>query len=193
MDLFHVPLCYQDQIQEHPETFPIQDIRAHGYERSTLGYYLKYDDFDGLQALSTHPTFNCEGVLTISPCDLPLWDHLPNESLLSVSAFYGSLKCFKFLLLNESKVSSSVCESSVKGGHIEIVRICEHQHGDFTHSLSSAISYLRHDIANWLMMNFTVNGFTFKECIQSNNFVAIFYLLANRTDINAPLVFYSYI
>jgi hypothetical protein len=77
----------------------------------------------------------------------------------------------------------------VKGGHYEIVHICEHEHGDFTDCLSAAISFLRNDIADWLIMNFAVNGFTLKECIQSNNFAAVVYLLENGTDFNAAFRF----
>jgi hypothetical protein len=153
---------------------------------------LKYDKFDELQRLSTIANFDFSATTFISPCDLPPGKTMDKESLLSVSAFYGSVQCFKFLLLNGVTVTSSVCSSAVKGGELEIIQICEQEKGDFSDCLQPSVEYLRNDVADWLLQNFKVNEFTDEDCIGSLNFSALAYLHAQGGDIRNPGVAHFY-
>jgi hypothetical protein len=183
-----IPRCFKSQFQRNPTNFPINDIRKYGYQHSTIGYYLKYDQFDGLQQLSAVPNFSFEETLPISPCDLSNEFLVPDQTLISVAAFYGSIHCFKFLSLNHALISASVCRSSVQGGNNEIIRLSEQNHGDFIDCLPIAVSYLRNDVADWLLTNYPVHEFTFNEAIQSFNFPAISYLLENHFDFRTPTI-----
>jgi hypothetical protein len=174
--------CFADRYQE--KDFGLEEIVEWGYERNSLGFFLKFNDFDNLQVQSTDPGFDYEQEIFISIYDNRRSWMLEKESLLSFSAFYGSVACFKFIFLNGSKVSRSVTKSSVKGGNHEILMICEQEHGDFTKCLPIAVQYLRNNIADWLLMNFKVSPFSFIDCILSVNFPCIFFLLSNGGDLN---------
>jgi ankyrin repeat protein len=177
-----VPNCFREGYGA--EDFELEGVREWGYEGNSQGFIVKYDDFVGLRALSAHPLFKFDIEIFISPFDLPVDVKSQAQSLLSVSAFYGALKCFKFLLLNGCRVSASVCEFSVKGGSLEVIRISEQEGGDFTHCLPASVSYMRNDIADWLLQNFEVGKFSFADCIASANFACILYLLADEADVN---------
>jgi hypothetical protein len=193
-DLFRespIPEYFTTQYQQNPTNFPITDLRKHGYEQGTIGYFLKYDDFDGFQTYSTFPNFTFDTQISISPNDLPLNVQLENQSFLSISAFYGSIQCFKFLLLNGMKVAAAESESAVRGGHLEIIRLCEQQHGEFRNCLSIAIGYYRNDVADWLLNTFELSDLTTKDAAESTNFKAIFYLIGNGVDVNEKIVIES--
>jgi hypothetical protein len=143
------PKCFQERFSA--EDFEMEEVKECGYERKSLGGCLKFDDFEVLRALSTHPKFRFEQEILISVFDLPHGTNPEHQSLLSVSGFYGALQCFKYVLLNGCEVSSSVCEMSIKGGHLEIIGICEAEKGDFGRSLCGAVRYLRNEIADWLL------------------------------------------
>jgi hypothetical protein len=179
-----IPACFRALKEESKDLFPIEDIREFGYPKNSIGFFLKYYKFDELQQLSTFRNFNFSADTFISPCDLPPETSLNQESLLSISAFYGSVKCFKFLFMNGANVTSSVCVSAVKGGDLEIIQICEQEHGDFSKCLGASVSYLRNDVADWLLQNFEVNEFTFEECINCLNFAAFSYLHAKGGEDN---------
>ena len=48
-----------------------------------------------------------------------------NVSLINYAALYGSLKCFKFLLLNEGEIDDATFYFAISGFNIEIIRIVE--------------------------------------------------------------------
>jgi hypothetical protein len=179
-----VPNCFRELFEKKKHLFPIDEIRQFGYPKNSIEYFLKADNFDELQRFSTFADFNFSATTFISPCDLLYGIELENKSLLSVSAFYGSVQCFKFLLLNFVEVTSSVCASAVKCGDLEIIQICEQEHGDFSGCLQPSVAYHRNDVADWLLQNFTVNRFTYEDCIKSLNFPALAYLHAKRGEIS---------
>ena len=43
---------------------------------------------------------------------------------ISIDAFFGSIKCFNFLLLNESKLENTF-KYAISGGDLEIIHLCE--------------------------------------------------------------------
>jgi hypothetical protein len=69
--------------------------------------------------------FTFEREIFISAFDLPHETNPGHQSLLSVSGSCVALRCFKNVFLNGCGVSASVCEFSIKGGLLEIIRICE--------------------------------------------------------------------
>lgn len=94
---------------------------------------------------------------TVSPSEC-----LNNRApLICAAAFYGALKCFKFLFL--SKADLLACDESddplgltqyaTIGGSLEIFRLCNNEVGHSRECLNSAISYWRDDIAHWIIEN----------------------------------------
>ena len=84
---------------------------------------LRYDDVDSLQSfLSINEVVNLNE--TIVPFNL-FEDFVPNgfTSYLNYAAAYGSIKCFKYLLLNHANVDEYTFKFAVFGGNIEIIKI----------------------------------------------------------------------
>jgi hypothetical protein len=180
----NAPQCFADQFKKSKENFPIEDIRRFGYDKTSIGFFLKFDNFDEIQKLSTVADFDFFSPTFISPCDLPHPTTLNSESLLSVCAFYGSIECFKFIFLNGVPVLNPVCISAVKGGNLEILQICEQEHGDFSKCLPASVAYLRNDVADWIINNFKPQACHCKDSIQSLNFQALVYLCAQQNNIH---------
>jgi ankyrin repeat protein len=158
--------------------FSLEEIGQFSYVKFSMGYYLKYDDLDGLQLLTTIPKYDFNCTTFISDYDLPMQSfEVDLRPLLAVSAFYCSIKCFKFLVINDAIVSKSVCRSSVEGGHLELVRICEQLHGIFTNCLHHAIRYLHPQIAEWIFTNFPPQDYSLMSCIKSMNVVGLWFLV----------------
>jgi hypothetical protein len=123
LNKWHFPECFWDRLAAGG--LQLNEIREFWYERDSVGFFLKFDDFDRLQLQSTDGDFRFESEIFISVYDLPFGEDRSKKSLLSVSAFYGAEACFKFIFLNGTAVTPSVSESSVKGGNDEILLICE--------------------------------------------------------------------
>jgi hypothetical protein len=138
--------------------------------------------------LSTHIGFAFESKIFISQIDLPSGSDPVEETLLSISGFYGAIKCFKFLFLNGANITSNVCKTVVKGGKSEILHIIERKKPLFEESLGSAIEYYRNDVADWLLNHFKVGYFSLKECFCSMNYPAMFYLLSQGIEVNKTFI-----
>jgi ankyrin repeat protein len=182
LENWQIPKCFADRWAAGG--VQLNEIQEFGYEKDSVGFFLKFDDFARLQVQSTDGDFRFDGEICISPYDIRFDEENMEQSLLSVSAFYGAVVCFKFIYMNGTAISPSVCESSVKGGIDEIILICEREHGDFSKCLPIAVRYHRNNVADWLLMNFKVPMFSFFDCIQSTNFPCIFFLLSHNGDIN---------
>ena len=92
-------------------------------------------------------------------------------TLIQLSAFYGSIKCFKFLYLNKASLllndfnedPNSIASFAISGGNIEIIRILLSEKVDFSSALFTSVSYHRDDLFFWFIENtgiekFDVNG-----------------------------------
>ena len=46
---------------------------------------------------------------------------------IEVAAMFGSIKCFKYLLMNGDEINEDTCKFCVAGGNLEIIHLCEQQ------------------------------------------------------------------
>lgn len=137
------------------------------------------DDENYLRDLCANPNFkfslspsdeqNVEFLLSsiIEPSIFePSWIVQDRPTFIQFAAFFGSLKCFNYILLsmkmqmNQSSLFLNSIEDEKKrnlimfaiaGGNIEIVRICEQNGIDLSHSLSIATQFYQHDIFSWIV------------------------------------------
>jgi hypothetical protein len=166
--------------------FPIEDIRQFSYLKSSIGYFLKYDDFEALQSVSQRPDFNFNSTLIISPFDLPSVMTTQKISYLAVAAFYGSTHAFNFLFLNSATINSVVCDSSIAGGNSKIIIICMQKYGFTPYPFPYSIIFHRNEIADFLLVNYVPHSISYERCIRSLNIGALSYLLGNGFDVNLP-------
>jgi ankyrin repeat protein len=165
----------------------------------TLISAIRNDDIDGLVEFSKSPLFNVDDRITPSA-------HLPSAllqchpTLIQAAALFGSIKCFRFLVLNGADLhaidnnSLSLPQFAVAGGNIEIIRLCEQYGLNFFGALHTAAQFHRNELFYWLSETLfpDPNEFdaTGQSCLhaacESNNLYALQRCLASGADPNLP-------
>ena len=98
----------------------IDQLIEYGYLQSSIEYCIKYDVIDDLAVFDE---LNQEA--TWSPFE---WSYKPEYlDLLSFSGFFGSIKCFKHLLMKGFKINQNVFSTVVYGGCFDLFHICQCQ------------------------------------------------------------------
>ncbi|KAK8894591.1 hypothetical protein M9Y10_023027 [Tritrichomonas musculus] len=83
-----------------------------------------YDDVDSFQRIISR-----DGI-DIKKCRIlyNIFDDFEEKmNLINYSALYGSIKCFKFIILNEGEIDESTFYFSICGGNNEIIKIVDQQ------------------------------------------------------------------
>ncbi|OHT07567.1 hypothetical protein TRFO_05212 [Tritrichomonas foetus] len=92
--------------------------------------------------------------------------------LIEYAAYFGSMKIFKFLLLNTNKLFNSL-KFAIIGNNIEIVRICHQNNCDLIKGLKTSIKYHRYEIFDWIFSQIKCEHQEYKACIKYNNLYAL--------------------
>lgn len=152
------------------------------YEPNEIIAAVKEDDVDSLQTITSTPGFDIDSM--INDIFLPT-RVLENKSisLIRYSALFGSVKCFKYLLLNHASIEqNSLLYSSsftaqtyaIAGGNTEIIRLVEQQGIlPIKEEIKLAIMFHHSEIVQWLIERFQVTSLDeiyLKLCIDSENF-----------------------
>ena len=96
----------------------IDQLIEYGYLQSSIEYYLKYDVIDDLLNID-----NLNQIARWSPFE---WSNKPEYlDLLSFSGFFGSIKCFKHLLMKGFEINENVVSMVVCGGSIDLFHMCQ--------------------------------------------------------------------
>lgn len=123
---------------------------------------LRNDDVDSLIQLAANPEFD------YSAYKGNLFSHYYKFGLIELSAHFGAIKCFKYILFNDTSnaIEQEIFDRAISGGNCEIIHILE-QKGlkPDKRSIKCAIKYHQRDIYDWLMEN---NNYQIdlKYCIQ---------------------------
>lgn len=173
------------------------------YEKNSIDHFLsnliREDNVEQLQQfLISNPSYMNFHFLHIYNCCNELDNYC---DLMKYSAFFGSLKCFKYLLLNHYETKSDVFLYSIAGGNNEIIRISETKMKTLKNNLQSiekvieksviiAIIYHRYQVLEWILSSFTINfnekeyiDFVINTCIKYTNFSS-FDLFVNNGIVN---------
>lgn len=103
---------------------------------------------------------------------------LNEANILEISAYFGSINCFKFILMISDQVNyESLLEFSIPGGNYEIIHIVEkgieNPNGKSNpFLLYLAINYMRNDLIEYIIDNYDIeiNAECYIQCILSSNF-----------------------
>lgn len=102
----------------------------------------------------------------------PSWIVQNRPTFIQFAAYFGSLKCFKYILLSmkmqtsnttsflediEDEKKRNLIMFAIAGGNIEIVRLCEQNGIDLGNSLSIATEYYQHDIFLWIIESYKLD------------------------------------
>jgi len=118
-----------------------------GFLPSSIEYCLKYDDISIFRDLSINERKLC----TWSPFE---WSRKPQYlDLLSFSGFFGSIHCFKFLLLNGYQIDDRVKSIIVCSGSSELFHFCHQKNCMILQGLFNAARFCRKDMLSFFIDN----------------------------------------
>ena len=138
------------------------------------------DDLDELIELTTNDKekdliFNTQDIIFNHEVKNP-WP-IQGHSL-DCAAYYGSVKIFKYLLMNGMEPDVTTANYAVIGGNFEIIRIIQQKGVDFSTSIEQAICYHHQDIANWILTNYQAPFVEYHLCIKFFNEEILFYYIS---------------
>lgn len=154
------------------------------------------DDIEELRNIASNPEFNVNEMIE-SPFLSPFYFLANDYSLLSCSASFGAVECFKYLIQNGAKYdneenTTQVPQYSMIGGSIEIIRICEQFNMNFNGSLQSSATFFRNDIFEYLydskynnlMEVSPTKAIVILQAATSNNLELMLTCLEMKCDVN---------
>lgn len=160
----------------------LHEVIKNGHTINSLAHCLKNDDVEELMSYSTNFHFDFNQL--IKPSVFEPFDMIHEGApLIHYSAYFGSLKCFKYLYLNGSNLNikndegKTLAHFAVAGGNLEIIRLIEQSNCSFDGALQIAALYHRNKIFNWLLETKTQDitsihpkfGTVFHQASISNN------------------------
>lgn len=179
----------------------IKDLLEYGYPENSVGYYIMKDDIDSLISM-IHNDLDVNAVVYF----LNLRNYIYNTnalcvSLISIAAFHGSTRCFKYLISRNATIDDTTIYLSIIGANEDIIQILTNKGYDFGSHIEAAIKTHNFNIIEWILSNFNVSSAHFNPYISLQNFnIPCFVFLLNlMDDINASytydnnILFCSYI
>ncbi|OHS96309.1 hypothetical protein TRFO_37525 [Tritrichomonas foetus] len=129
----------------------------------TLSEAIKYDNDDFLRKMAANPSFDVNMSLESSVFE-PCWIIQNRPTLIQFAAFFGAIKCFKFLLASGANLNVMDQQNrqlqtfAIAGGNIEIVRLCQQNRVDFSNFVQTAAEFYQHDIFHWLISTVQISN-----------------------------------
>ena len=154
--LWNSGICPQFQYYnfDYDEKNPDQSkiLRINGVNPSVICQIIRTDDLDKLQEyLAQNTSFNLNQNVPFSQYESkPM---LNNCSFINYSAFFASLKCFKYFLVNEANFDTNSLRFIIAGGNNEILRLYMNKNGDFRNALEYCIEFHQHSLYDWIANN----------------------------------------
>jgi len=127
----------------------------YGFVPNTMEYILKYDDIESLLSMDIQNRINEKAKW--SPFE---WSKKPNYlDFLAVSGYFGSIQCFKQLMLNGFIINHEVMSNVVCGGNSCLFHICFSETMNCSHLSLYASEYLRISLLQFLFeKNIDINA-----------------------------------
>lgn len=133
-----------EELKKRRSIFPHFDDEN---EKYWLYHLIKNDNLEELQ------DFLCEEELP--DIDFRKRRHFNDDrykfTMLDYAIFCGSIRCFKFLLMSNAKITDRSVKYAFMSGNIEIIRIIEQNNIDLSEGLFYAAQYFHNDIFDWLV------------------------------------------
>ena len=160
-----------------------KDMLYSGFDNTWIQYTIQVGNIDMLIKYSNHPHFNIEQKYSDSPfCPFNEYKELyfsdrPRYTLLAIAAFFGQANPFKYLLNFNPIISNDVCKCAVRGGNVDIIRMCKERSGNFEGCHAIAIYSHRNDVYDYLQNNVFLFNPTLSIIASSGNLLALFQYL----------------
>ncbi|EAY08287.1 hypothetical protein TVAG_401410 [Trichomonas vaginalis G3] len=127
-----------------------------GWIPETIQYHIQQDDLEYLQNYinekRSEGNFDISAKLDCSSLLSRVIDPiLTDASLIEYACFYGSVKCFKFLVESDVPLTESLVPFACSGGNLEIVHIISRKNIKMFKGANQAIMYRHTDLFKWLL------------------------------------------
>lgn len=137
---------------------------------------IKDDKIDELQDFISKNNYDIEK--KIQPSSFEIHKQLQNAKPIEYAAFFGSINCFKFLLMKVNNINySNLLEFAVSGGNIDIIHIIENESHDEKiksnqYLLYLAILYMKNDLIDYLIHSYhlKIDAESYIKCIYASNY-----------------------
>ncbi len=94
---------------------------------------------------------------------------------LEVSALFGSIKCFKYLMMNGAEINENLCKYAIAGGNMEIIHLIEQKGMKFENCLERAVEYHHFELFEWLNTHFEYEPVSLQKCLEYYNEPIFYY------------------
>lgn len=150
-----------------------RELRRYGNLKNSIIYAIENDDIDMLQEYASAPDFNFLNEITCSRYSM-YYSVINRSTILGIAAFFGSIKCFKYILLssdlpnNDSnnnnqwgarKSGSNIEYCAIAGGNLEIIRTLEQHKRNLVESVAAAVAFHHQEVLEWITQN-NINHFS---------------------------------
>ena len=157
-----------------------EDMVNYHYEKDTIEYFIKYDDVDSLSVLLSSKTNEIyEEKLQINRFDI---NKVTKKVIpINFAVYYGSIKCYKYLLLNMSDKGALNSDSfylAVAGGNNEIIHSFEHMGiKPNDKALYTAANFFRYDMFDYFILNYDLKlPSYFDICTELDTLMTLYYI-----------------
>lgn len=160
---------------------------------------LSTDDIDTFQQLASDKDFSVDQRIDSSlVCCYEFLMYKP--TMIQLSAFYGALKCFRFLLVNQASITmrdlndespNSIASFAIAGGNLEIIRLLISGDVNFELGIFLSVSLHRDALFFWFLENQGIENISLTNegssllhySAESNNLRIADFLIKNKIEI----------
>lgn len=115
------------------------------------------------------------------------YDYIP---LIDIAAKYGSIECFKYMLLRGVEPTEDTEAYAVEGGNLEIIKILrENYQKKFHYMLATAVQFHNEELEEWLLKNAENEKIAIAQCLYNFNVRASLFCIENGFEINQEYEF----
>ena len=173
----------------------IQNIKSYSNKGSIL-YFIHEDDVDKFQSFLNKMNLPIDNPIKVSCYDINCYE---NISLIDYASLVGSIKCFKFLFMNNALITPRTLNYAIISENTEIIHLIDRKLRKNNKSirylsmLSTAIDFHSPDIFEWLILpdenkieSYTNNNFVFcaNKCVDELSFSILEKILIYGIDPN---------
>lgn len=154
----------------------------HGYkDENCLEYAIKYDNIEAVREKSQ--SFIDDNTKLVKICKHDYRHPERMISPLNLAAFYGSVKSFKFFLSNKFQIMLDTYAAAIKGGNLEIIKICDREKQSTKKTNNSAfrwaVHYHHNEAADWLLEQGNPCNVSRKSFFHWFNINALLFMIQN--------------
>jgi len=169
----------------------LDQLIEYGAQMNSFYYCLKYDELSTINNMLEDPSIELPSELEWSDFE---WTKKPcSLDILSISAYFGSLGVFKFLMMNKFRITTSCMKCAVSSGNLELIHLCNSSFPDIYIFSSDAAFYQRFDVFEWI---YSQSRKYAPESVNTRNIRLLYIILENGGNLNqidtVPIYFLKY-